>query len=305
MLKLIHGENTFSSEENLKAEIKNTEHQNISGDTARNINDLTFSSSNLSLFSSEQKLVIIRNVSKNRKKALMNELSDYLTDNHAVVNLILFEAVKFDARTKLYKTIKKYGQIIESEALSSVDLKGWINLRLMAMNVKGSTQIAEEIIEIVGTNQNVLNNELEKLRLYLASEKRTELRIEDLKILTKNSEVVIWELLDAISSRNKQVIVKIIDEIFQAESDYPYLSTMLAKQLKLIYWMKRRDISEEAMKTEFKVHPYTISKVKRHIHLFDERLIKLLFAKLTSLDFKVKQGRIDAKLGLIMLFASV
>ncbi len=206
MLKLIHGENTFSSEENLKAEIKNTEHQNISGDTARNINDLTFSSSNLSLFSSEQKLVIIRNVSKNRKKALMNELSDYLTDNHAVVNLILFEAVKFDARTKLYKTIKKYGQIIESEALSSVDLKGWINLRLMVMNVKGSTQISQEIIEIVGTNQKVLNNELEKLRLYLASEKRTELRIEDLKILTKNSEVVIWELLDAISSRNKQVM---------------------------------------------------------------------------------------------------
>lgn len=305
MLKLIHGENTFASEEALRVEINKVEHQNISGDTAHNITDLIFSSSNLSLFSQEQKLIIIRNLSKNRKKSLMNELSEYIIENYSVVNLILFENIKFDARTKLYKIIKKYGEIVECEVLNTADLKSWISLRLKNMKIKSSTHVAQEIVERVGTNQKIIDNELEKLRLFLASEKRAEVRIEDLDILTKNSEVVIWELMDAISSRNKGVIVKIIDEIFQAESDYPYLSTMLAKQLKLIYWMKCRDISEEEMKTEFKVHPYTISKVKRHIHLFDERLIKLLYAKLTSLDFKVKQGRIDAKLGLIMLFAGV
>lgn len=305
MLKLIHGENTFASEVALKDIIRNVDHQNIPGDSARNISDLIFSSSNLSLFSQDQKLIIIRNLSKNRKKSLMNELSEYITENHSVVNMVLFESVKFDARTKIFKTIKKYGELMECQVLNTADLQSWLSIRLRNMGIDSYPQGTLEIIERVGTNQKIIDNELEKLRLYLASEKRSEFRQEDLNILTKNSEVVIWELLDAISSRKKGLIVKIIDELFQVESDYPYLSTMLAKQLKLIYWMKCSKITEEEMKKEFKVHPYTISKVKRYIHLFDERLIKLIYAKLTSLDFKVKQGRIDAKLGLIMLFAGV
>ena len=166
-------------------------------------------------------------------------------------------------------------------------------------------QQIKEIIERVGTNQQIIYNELIKLKLLLKSEMRTKFQHKDLKLFPKNSEVVIWELLDAISARNKKVTVSMINDLCQTESDYPYLSSMLAKQLKLIYWIKSKEVTEMDMRTIFKVHPYTISKLKAINNSFDEKLVKVLYKKLTSLDFNVKQGKIDAKLGLIILFASV
>ena len=80
---------------------------------------------------------------------------------------------------------------------------------------------------------------------------------------------------------------------------------MLARQLKLLYWLRSGEVSEDEMKSVFKIHPYTIGGIKRHVYKFEISFIKLLFAKITNLDFKVKQGKINPKLGLIMLISSV
>ena len=157
----------------------------------------------------------------------------------------------------------------------------------------------------MGTDQLVLSNELDKFELLLKSEKRKKLSDDDLELLTENKETIIWDLLDALTNRDKKSALKHFEGLFQNDKDFSYLSTMLSKQLKLLYWLKSGEISEESMKNDFKIHPYTISGLKRNIHKFDLNFIKLLFAKLTSLDFKVKQGKIEPRLGLVLLISSV
>lgn len=305
MITLIHGDNSYSAQQELKKLQIPSDYQIIFADEAKTINELIFSTDNLSLFGTEQKLTILKNLSKNRRKSLFNELADYFEKNFKNINVILYESNKFDARTKLFKVIKKHGKIIETKLSGEDVLLNWIAEKLKQEEISSNISLNRKILTRVGADQNLLANELDKLVLLVHAENRSDIEEKDLSILTENRDAVIWDLLDALTRRDKKTALMILEDIYQNDSDFPYLSAMLAKQLKVLYWLKSGEISEEAMKKDFKIHPYTISGLKRNLSRFDLPFLKMLFSKLTNLDFKVKQGKIEPKLGLILLISSV
>lgn len=305
MITLIHGNNDFSAQQELDSLRGVSDYQVIFADEAKTINELIFSTDNLSFFGTDQKLTILKYLSKNRKKSLFNELANYLEKNFENTNLVLYELNKFDARTKLFRIIKKYGRVIETKPLGETALLDWVTSRLDEEKINSDFLLNRKIINRVGVDQNTLSNELDKLILLIHAENRTSIEENDLLVLTENRDVVIWDFLDALTRRDKKVALKILEDIYQKDTDFSYLSVMMAKQLKILYWLKSGDISEEQIKKDFGVHPYTVSELKKNMSRFDISLLKLLFSKLTNLDFKVKQGKIEPKLGLILLISSV
>lgn len=305
MVTLIHGDNDYLSKQELKKLQATADYQIIFADEAKTIDELIFSTDNLSLFGTDQKLTILKNLSKNRRKSLFNELADYLEQNYKNLNIALYESGKFDARTKLFKVIKKHGKIIETKLSREDTLLKWISQKLQQEQIDSSLTLNSKILARVGTDQNILNNELDKLVLLVKSEGRKNIVEQDLLILTENKDAVIWDLLDAMTRRDKKTALMILENFYQNDSDFPYISAMLAKQLKMLYWLKSGEVSEEAMKKDFKVHPFTISGLKRNLSRFELPFLKMLFSKLTNLDFKVKQGKIEPKLGLVLLISSV
>lgn len=305
MITLVHGENSYLARVELEKLTKSISTQTIFADEAKTLSDLIFSTDNLSLFESEQKLTILKNLSKNRKKSLFNELAEYIEKNHENIQMVLFETSKFDARTKLYKTIKKLGNVVETKMSSEPQLLGWIASELKQHKVKVENSVAKQILARVGTDQNLLENELGKLTLLVNSEKREKVEQGDLEILTESKDAVIWDFMDAMTSRDKKRALHILERIYKNDSDFPYLCAMLSKQIKMLYWLKSGSVPEEVMKKDFGVHPYTISLLRKNLSKFETPFLKLLFSKLTNLDFKVKQGKIEPKLGLILLISSV
>ncbi len=305
MITLIHGENSYLAKQELEKLSKSSDSQIIFADEAKSLSELIFSTDNLSLFATEQKLTILKNLSKNRRKGLFNELAEYVEKNEGNIGLILFETGKFDARTKLYKVIKKFGKVIETKAVSEAELIKWIVGELRKQKISIDNSLTKKIISRVGSDQNLLENELQKMTLLISSEGRSKVESKDLEILTENSEAVIWDLMDALTSRDKKRALKILEVIYKTDSDFPYLCAMLSKQIKMLYWLKSGVVSEESMKNDFGVHPYTITVLKRNLSKFQAPFLKVLFSKITNLDFKVKQGKIEPKLGLILLISSV
>lgn len=305
MVILIHGDNDYLAKVELEKLQSNADQQTIFADEAKTLDELIFSTDNLSLFGADQKLTILKNLSKNRRKTLFNELADYLDQNHKNLNMILYETGRFDARTKLFKTIKKHGKVIETKLLKEDSLLKWISQELQQEKISSSSTINRKILARVGTNQNILSNELGKLVLLARAENREHIEEQDLLVLTENKDAVIWDLLDALTGRDKKTALGILDDFYRNDSDFPYISAMLAKQLKMLYWLKSGVVSEEEMKKDFKIHPFVISGLKRNLHKFELPFIKILFSKLTNLDFTVKQGKIEPKLGLVLLISSV
>lgn len=305
MVTLIHGVNPYQSRVELSNLVKKSQFTTTYADKVTRVSELIFPSDNLSIFGNEQKISIIRDISKNRKKTISNELAEYIEKQVNNLDMIIYENGKLDARTKLYKTLKKVGNVVETKVPEPRILQKWITQTLKKDGISLDSKTCEKIINKVGVDQQILSTELDKLVLLARSENRVELIPEDLDILTENKEVIIFQLLDALTSRDKKNALRIFEDLYTNDNDFPYISSMLARQLKLLYWLRSGEVSEDEMKSVFKIHPYTIGGIKRNVYKFEISFIKLLFAKITNLDFKVKQGKINPKLGLIMLISSV
>lgn len=305
MVILIHGDNDFQSEILLKRFIGKKQASIIQADEAKSLSDLVFTADSFDLFGQEKSLTVLKNISKNRKKTLHNELATYLETGHQRVEIILFENKKFDARTKLYKTIQKLGEIKENKVLEINELSAWIVKILKNENIEADKNYVSKIIDKVGYDQRVLSSEIIKLITLLKASKRNNIIDEDLSLLTENREYVIWDLVDSISKRDKKTALDLLEGLYTSDADFSYLIAMIAKQIKMLYWLSSGVVSEQSMTKDLKVHSFTMGKLKSTTRNFNPKSLKMLYSKITSLDFKVKQGKIEPKLGLVLLISSV
>lgn len=308
MIKLFHGENSYESWSNLSKFVKKTKSQTktIDGETLSNLDSILIGHDTFSMFSDNTTdLIIIRRFSKNRKKKLIEALIESLGQRDIEqLKLVFWEEGKIDKRGKLYKFIKKHGEESEHKLPSPNYLQKWTFNQLKNEGLDCSKSDVDKVIQKVGIDQYQLEQEISKLGLFVRSHNRTKLQEEDFDVLTSNArEVEIWAFLDAVSSRDKKQIIELFEELYTKKEDFPYLSAMLIRQLKILYLLISPKISERELTEVLGMHPYTLKNAKKYINKFNLPFIVLFMEKLTNLDYQVKQGKIDPKLGLTLLLS--
>ncbi|HXT10628.1 MAG TPA: DNA polymerase III subunit delta [Candidatus Angelobacter sp.] len=130
---------------------------------------------------------------------------------------LLISAAKADKRKVFFKTLDKIGSV-ESFAGWSVDdrdwadqAEGWARKAIRAKSKEISEEALAELISRVGPNARQLDNEVEKLSLYVGD--RTEIGMEDVEaICTRNKMARAFALGDALGDRDLPRLLKRLDE---------------------------------------------------------------------------------------------
>ena len=130
---------------------------------------------------------------------------------------LLITAGKVDKRKVFYKTIDKIGKV-ESFAGWSVDDRDWADQAeqwarkaLRARGKEISEEALAEIINRVGPNARQLDNEIEKLSLYVGA--RNEISLPDVTtICTRNKTARAFALGDALGDRDLPQLLRRLDE---------------------------------------------------------------------------------------------
>jgi len=305
MLYLLHGNNTYDSWASM-LQITTGDFSSLDGATFDNLDKFTALTSNLPLFAGEQKTLVVKRLFENKKKTIIEKLLQYLQENNPGVDIIFWEARKADARTKLFAYLKKNGKLMEFDFLKPYELVSWISKASEKLGFTIDRMQAEAIIAKAGTDQFILSSEMEKLSLLLKAVKRSKLETKDLGLVSKTDlSGDVWQLVDSLTSRDRKKVLFELNRLLREQRDYSYVISMLARQLKLLYLLKREDVPEAAISKSFGFHPYVISKAKRELHKFSRELLSRLFAKLAGLDLAIKEGKIEPRLGLNLLLASI
>lgn len=274
-------------------------------------------------FMSAKRMIIFKDIiSKNKDKSLQNNIIEYLKKNEDNETVIVFWEEDINEKEALFKyliakrgsgsslsralTANSEGCIPqcriykqEFEQLKGVALKNWV---VKAVQEKGGhvdSATLNMLLERVGSDLWQMNNELDKLISFSPN-----ITSENIKmfIKTKDDENI-FNLTDAIGSKNKKVALKLLAEQLKAGVNINYIITMLARQFRLLleikdYMVKSASahVSSQSISRDLKMNSFVVGKLLGQAKMYDMAELKKSYSRVMDIDLKSKTTNSDMEL---------
>lgn len=192
-------------------------------------------------FFAEHKLILIED--SELFKTGGDELAEYL-EKSPESSIFVFVETKVDKRTKFYKAVKELGYPCEINKQSEDVLAQW-GAQLFAKAEKRIKKAdMSYLITIVGTDMDMLSNEIEKLIGYVGEKKTIDKEDID-AVCIKQLSVKIFDMVDAMSVKNQKKALSCYYELI-AEREPPMgILYMITRQFNLI--LQAKDLSARGM----------------------------------------------------------
>ncbi len=204
----------------------------------------------------EKQVVLLKEAQQMRD---LEKLDPYIENPLAsTIFVVSYKEKTLDKRTKLYKTIKKYGEVFTSEKIRDYKMVDWV---VDYMNQQGFNMNQKAIIllvDYVGNDLSRLTNEIEKITINLGQRKTiTEDDIE--KYVGVSKEYNAFELQSAMSKKDLAKAIKIIQYFESNPKAAPIqlvLPALYGFYSKLYSIFGMVDKSEAALKPMFYNNPF-------------------------------------------------
>ncbi len=271
-----------------------------------NLSQLKSAFGSKGLFSAKQ-LIIIKSLLANGSKELLKDTLSFLKsekdldkDNDTVV--LFWEKGKTNEKGELFKYLLAKSKKQKFETLAGAKLNQWVSSEIKKIDEKISisNKALEKLVGYTGGDLRVLSNEILKLCNYKDKGVICE---EDVEMLAKEKiSSSIFETIEALSSGNKKLALKLFHEQIQKGEDPLYILMMYVYQFRNFlkvgdcYWSGIRYQNEIAQKTG--VHPFVAGKILKQISNFPMDKLKKIYLRLQEIDEKAKTGKGDAKIEL-------
>lgn len=238
-------------------------------------------------FLASKKLVVLREPGTNKQ---FSEQVEQLLSNLPETNDAILVEPKLDKRTVYYKFLKKQTDFQEFPELDQHGLARW--LVDTAKDKKGSLSPtdARYLVERVGTNQQLLSNELEKLLLY-----SSDITRQTIDLLTEATpQSTIFQLLEAAFAGQTQTALKLYAEQRALKVEPAQIIAMLTWQLHTLAIIKAAgDRPVEATAQEAKLNPFVVRKSQTIARQLTLTELKKLINNLLKIDIAMKTTNID------------
>ena len=329
MLRLIHGENYYQSFldlEQLRTQNKDKEISIVNGDVIQDVGDIFVNNESFGLFNSGNITIVKRFFRNSKKISLEKKIIEKLQKSDlTTLNLIFWEdtnifaksykksktktaAKKPRATSKLNTYLKNLAEVKQNDKLEIPQLTTWVKEEFMADKITISAQSINDLIARVGQNQALLASEINKLKLWAkanASLNITKEVVSEVTILYEQ-DYQTWDLTDAFFAKNKVKALTILDILLQnPQQDFPMVIGAVLRQLKTIFLIKKYSSQPSLIMSKLHLMPFLFGKAQRLASNFSIKDLKLIYQKFINLDYAIKLGKIDVKLGLDLLIITL
>ena len=224
------------------------------------IKEILDDANTVSLFSSN-KLLIIENsfiFSRTTKKIDNVELlEEYLKQkNEDIIIIFVNNNEKIDSVKKIVKLIKEKGKIIEYNPLKNINN----TVKNMFDDYKLETGCIELLINRVGTNLDLLYQEIEKLKIYKIEDKFIT-KEDILDLTTEIIDIDIFKFVDDIINKNKKDAIKTYKELLKLNEEPIKILTLIDSKFRLMYQastLAKKGYTEEQISEILEVHKYPV-----------------------------------------------
>lgn len=306
MIYLLHGENKYESWIELSKLKKEFLKKQKDGEIeVYDDEDLIEKKLDISAYSffNKPKLYVFKrffSLTKIKQEKLFVDMENYDSND-----IIIWEDKKTDKRGKIYKTIKKKFVEREFANLKGKELDRWILKKLEKEEIKNDRKIVEDLKNRFMDDQWMIENEILKLSSYLSVKGRKEIQDEDYDILSRTESMDVWKFCDLFFGKQKVRTLNFLETLRLERGEEIMLLGSLVSQLRLMFLLKESRMPNDLLASRLKVHPYRLRKISDYSSRFSLERLKKLYSQLSNIDFSIKQGKLEAKIGLGLLIASL
>ena len=241
----------------------------------------------------ELKIVYIKNISKiteNDKKMLENYL------NNPVLSTILV----------IFDYYEKFSQFKEKS--SFVDCKRFDRNMAMSFVVKEfekrgkqiSLDGCNELVDLCNGYLTRIVCEIDKLAYYDMNEIRITKKLVD-EMVTKDSEYAVYELTEALGTRNADKAIKMLDQM----SKEPGMIGLITNHFRRLFFISTSMLDDKALASLLGVKEYAVMKQRAQIKNFSKMQLKKIYSLLEEIDYNVKSGAFLQENALYYLVLSI
>ncbi len=238
-------------------------------------------------FLSTGKMIVIRSASAN--KTIAEKIEQIISSIPPSTDVIFYEPVT-DKRTAFYKILKSKTQLEEYGELDKIQLSRWLVDEAKKSGGELSQADAGYLIERVGTNQQILYNELQKLMTY---DRKIVREIIDL-LTEPTPQSKVFDLLDAAFAGRKTKALELYDDQRAQQVEPQIILGMIAWQLQLlaiIKFSKGKTTAEIAKSAG--MNPYPVNKAANMARSMSDEKLREMVDEALNIDIKSKTTSLD------------
>lgn len=315
MLHILHGDNALQQEEALADIVTQA---GIPPDL-RDLNTVTLTppltagdlrrACSVIPFLGGARLVIARDVLGRDRGQLADEIAAYLPDLPPTTELIFVEAQKLGARHAVLKYAQKAGARVQECTLPPAKaLAGWIQQRTQQHGGRIDPPAAALLAQNLGANLRLLDQEIQKLLLYVGEIKT--ITVADVQVMVPyvQSADVIFNLVDALGQRNARSAAGFLHRLLEVGEHPLGIFGMIVRQFRLLLqvrWLSDRRQSEPDIAARLKLHPFVAQKVRAQTAHFSPAQLRQAYRLLLASDLAIKGGELQPETALDLLIAEL
>jgi DNA polymerase-3 subunit delta len=234
------------------------------------------------------KMVILQRPGGNKK--FTEQIEQILAQVPDTTEVVIVEP-KLDKRLSYYKLLKKSTDFRESNELDAGGLTRWLVATAKAQGASLSSSDAAYLVQRIGTNQQMLSSELEKLGLFSPTITRANIEL----LTDPNPQSTIFELIEAAFAGNTTRAMHLYDEQRTQKVEPPQIVAMLTWQLHVLALVKmagQRSAADTAKAA--KLNPYVVQRSVIAARSVSLEQLRTHVAQLLELDVLIKSEPIDA-----------
>lgn len=252
-----------------------------------------------------QRLFFIKRLYKNKDKENIIPLVLEFIEKNNDINIIFWEDQKVNSITRYVKFFKTRNLLKENNRLNKPSFVKYAKEYVTNNNLRADSESINLLCKYSNYDPERLENNIKKIKLYLDDNIITPEAIQN--TIQDTLEEDIWALLDEINSPIGKPLI-VLEKIFNQGIDSKYILPMIARNLRLLTMVKymiENNKSYSEIASVLKIPPFTVGPLIDASRKYDWIKVRNKYEKLSNLDYEIKVGRIDPKLGLTLFCTTI
>lgn len=252
-----------------------------------------------------QRLFFVKRLYKNKDKENIIPLVLEFIEKNNDINIIFWEDQKVNSITRYVKFFKTRNLLKENNRLNKPSFVKYAKEYVTNNNLRADSESVNLLCKYSNYDPERLENNIKKIKLYLDDNIITPEAIQN--TIQDTLEEDIWALLDEINSPIGKPLI-VLEKIFNQGIDSKYILPMIARNLRLLTMVKymiENNKSYSEIASVLKIPPFTVGPLIDASRKYDWIKVRNKYEKLSNLDYEIKVGRIDPKLGLTLFCTTI